>query len=151
MNNVSGFLFVCLDLSSVSECTSALGGHACVSGDLSLHGCSSRQTSGYRRGSPSRVQGSPNPYHWTRYYPSAQSGPAWILPGEGNRNGASSLVQVKGLVLGRGWSLLNKRGGEDIVACSTVTMQRSREGTCVAWCRPVNTSTISELWLGNRP
>jgi hypothetical protein len=37
-----------------------------------------------------------------------------------------------------------------IVVCSNVAMQRSQEGTCFAWYRLVNTSTKSELSLGNR-
>jgi hypothetical protein len=37
-----------------------------------------------------------------------------------------------------------------IATYTTVAVQRSREETCVAWQRPVNTSAITELSLGSR-
>jgi hypothetical protein len=40
---------------------------------------------------------------------------------------------------------------ESIVACSTIAMQQSQAGTCIAWQRLINTSTISRLLVGNHP
>jgi hypothetical protein len=83
-------MFVCFCMSSVSvPRTSPLGGHACVSGDLSSHGCSSRPAGGYPRGRPSR-----NPYQWTRYRPSARVKPARNLQGPRLAR-HSSLVQLR--------------------------------------------------------